>query len=154
MLVLSRKQGQSLMATRVLIADPDRYLLATYKEHLSLEGFEVATAQDGLECLRRLREFGPDALVLEPEIPWGGGDGIVSMMHEDEDLPRVRTVVLLTHRCNPAVLYNIATFPISDYLAKPTTARHLAQRIRSALARSGAGPEETRAVGGGATHGS
>jgi len=137
------------MATRVLIADPDRHLLAAYEEHLSLEGFEVATAQDGLECLRRLREFAPDVLVLEPAIPWGGGDGIVAMMEEEPDLRRVCLVLLLTYGCNPATLYNIATFPISDYLVKPRTARNLAQRLRSALARNGAGQKEAGAVRGG-----
>lgn len=138
------------MATRVLIADPDRHLLAAYKEHLSLEGFEVATARDGLECLRRLREFAPDALVLEPAIPWGGGDGIVAMMQEEPDLPEVCLVLLLTHGCNPAILYNIATFPISDYLAKPTTARNLAQRLRSVISRNDAQHKQAGSVGGGA----
>jgi len=136
------------MATRVLIADPDRYLVAAYKEHLSLEGFDVATAEDGLECLRQLRDFSPDVLVLEPAISWGGGDGIVAIMHEDRDLPKARIILLLTHGCNPAVLYNIATFPISDYLAKPAAPRHLAQRIRSALARSDAERSEANVVGG------
>jgi len=123
------------MAIRVLIADPDRYLSSVYREHLSLEGFEVATAQDGLECLRKLREFVPHVLVLEPAIPWGGGDGIVALMHEDQRIPEVGVILLLTHGCSPAVLYNIAQFHISDYLAKPMTGARLAQRIRSVLGR-------------------
>jgi len=123
------------MATRVLIADPDRYLLAAYKEHLSLEGFEVATAQDGIECLRQLRDFVPDVLVLEPAIPGGGGDGIVRLMYEDRSLPKLRGILLLTQGCSPAVLYNIAQFHISDYLAKPMSGTRLTQRIRSLLAR-------------------
>jgi DNA-binding response OmpR family regulator len=123
------------MSIRILIADHDRYLLAAYKTQLSLNGFDVATAQNGLECLQRLREFTPDVLVLEPSIPWGGGDGIMSLLHEESDLPEVRIILVLTSGCSPHVLYNIAPFPVSDYLAKPVTGRSLAERIRFALAR-------------------
>jgi DNA-binding response OmpR family regulator len=123
------------MSIRVLIADSDRYLLAAYKAQLSSGGFDVATAQNGLECLRRLREFTPDVLVLEPAIPWGGGDGIVTLMHEEPSLPQVRITLVLTSGCSAHVLYNIASFPVSDYLAKPVTGDTLAERIRCALAR-------------------
>jgi DNA-binding response OmpR family regulator len=131
------------MSIRVLIADPDRYLLAAYKEQLSSEGFDVATAQDGLECLQRVRQFMPDVLVLEPAIPWGGGDGIVALMHEDRTIPEVRIILVLTYGCSPHVLYNVARFPISDYLAKPMAGHFLAQRIRCAVARYE--PEEREA---------
>jgi len=123
------------MSIRILIADPDRYLLAAYKAQLSSGGFDVATAQNGLECLRRLREFTPDVLVLEPSIPWGGGDGILSLLHEEPTLPEVRVILVLTSGCSPHVLYNIAPFPVSDYLTKPVTGKFLAERIRCALAR-------------------
>ncbi len=131
------------MSIRVLIADPDRYLLAAYKEQLSAEGFDVATAQDGLECLQKARQSMPDVLVLEPAIPWGGGDGIMALMQEDCTIPKVRIILILTYGCSPHVLYNVARFPISDYLAKPVTGNFLAQRIRCALARHE--PEEREA---------
>jgi DNA-binding NtrC family response regulator len=137
------------MRTRVLIVDADNYLLAAYKKHLASEGFEVATAQDGLECLRRLRESGPDVLVLDPTIPWGGGDGVVSLLHEAPDLPRVRIILLLTYGCSPAVLYNIARFHIADYRMKPMDGRRLVQWIRSVLAECEADRSEARFVEGG-----
>jgi two-component SAPR family response regulator len=55
-------------------------------------------------------------------------------MHEDPTMPEVRIILLLTYGCNASVLYNIARFHISDYLAKPVTGTRLAQRIRSLLA--------------------
>jgi two-component system, OmpR family, KDP operon response regulator KdpE len=136
------------MSIRVLIADTDRYLLATYKQQLSSRSFDVVTARNGLECLQWLREFMPDVLVLEPAIPWGGGDGIVTLMHEDPSLPRVSVILVLTAGCAPHVLYNIAHFPVSDYLAKPVTGYSLADRIRCALARFEADRRESDVSGG------
>ena len=36
----------------------------------------------GLECVARLRERVPDVLVLEPQLPWGGGEGVLAIMGE------------------------------------------------------------------------
>jgi len=127
------------MTTRVLIADPDTYLLTLYREHLAPNGFDVTVARDGLECLEQLRRCEPDVLVLDPAIPWGGGDGVMEVMHEDLDLPKAPVVLLLTHGCGSAVLYNIAHFPISDYRMKPMDGRRLVHWIRSVLERSETG---------------
>ena len=120
---------------RILVADPDKHLLALYQAQLSAEGLHVETARDGLECLARLREFGPDVLVLEPAILWGGGDGLLAVMHDEPGIARVPVVLVLTYGCSSRVLYNIAPFPISDYLEKPLSGARLAQRIRCSLAR-------------------
>jgi DNA-binding response OmpR family regulator len=114
---------------RVLIAEPSEYLADLYDQFLSKQGFEVDTASNGLDCLEKLRTFVPDLLVLEPAMPWGGGDGVLALMHEESDLP-LPSVVILTRGCSPTVLYNIAPYEIADYQVKPLPARRLAERIR------------------------
>ena len=42
----------------------------------------MTAALSGLECAARLRECVPDVLVLEPQLPWGGGEGVLAMMGE------------------------------------------------------------------------
>jgi carbon storage regulator CsrA len=121
------------MSARVLIADPDEYMLDTYRDYLEQHGFEVTTATTGLECVERLRECAPDLLVLEPSIPWGLGDGILAMMHEESDIPIV-PVIVLTYGRDRGVLYRLAPFKIDDYQVKPLSAKRLAQRVRSLLA--------------------
>src|SRR3989442_793125 len=49
---------------RILIADDDPERLKALVERLQREGFQVLTAQDGLEALDRAREELPDAIVL------------------------------------------------------------------------------------------
>ena len=84
------------------------------REPLLREGFELATAVSGLECVARLRECVPDVLVLEPQLLWGGGDGVLAMMCEVPQLVTVPVMVLTTCR-DPLVLNPVARFPISDY---------------------------------------
>jgi len=61
---------------RVLIADPDERVLTSYREFLWQEGFEVDTVTNAIDCVARLRERVPDVLVLDPDLPWGGGSGV------------------------------------------------------------------------------
>lgn len=122
------------MPVRVLIADPDEYLLGTYRDYMEQHGFEVATATTGLECLKSLRDCPPDVLVLEPSIPWGWGDGVLAMMHEETDIPLV-PVIVLTYGRDRGVLYRLAPFKIDDYQIKPLRAERLAHRVRALLGR-------------------
>ena len=117
---------------RVLMADPDESRRPAYREHLLQEGFELVTAVSGLECIARLREHVPDVLVLEPQLPWGGGDGVLAMMGEIAVLASVPVLVLTSCR-DPRVLESVSRFPISDYQVKPLTPDRLVARLRILL---------------------
>jgi DNA-binding response OmpR family regulator len=119
----------SIMSLRVLIADPDVPLLASYREVLSREGFEVATATNGLDCVAELRSFRPDVLVLEPDLPWGWGAGVLAAMREEYDVPLV-PVLVLSARHDPESLFRVAALPIHEVQVKPLAPLLLAQRIR------------------------
>ncbi|MCR4414719.1 MAG: carbon storage regulator [Thermoguttaceae bacterium] len=125
---------------RLLIADADRSLLICYADYLSERGYQVATAADALECVERVRELRPDVLVLDPCLPWGGGDGVLAVMQEDPTIEPV-PVIVVTYRRDPGQLYRLAAYPISDLQFKPLGPRRLAERIAAVL-----GPRSLRAV--------
>src|SRR5579863_7699205 len=108
----------------VLIADPNEGLLAEYRE-LLWEDFRLVTVSDGVECISRLREHAPDVLVLEPQLPWGGGDGVLSIMSEVPELAIVLVMILTSCR-DVSLLKRVAPFAIRDYCVKPLPARQLA----------------------------
>jgi DNA-binding response OmpR family regulator len=118
---------------RVLLADPDPFLAAAYQEYLSEHGFAAATATSALECLEKLRGFGPDVLVLEPALAWGGGDGVLAVMNERTDVPRVPVIVLTSGRDRSAI-YRMSSFRIEDYQTKPLAPAKLAAHICALLA--------------------
>ncbi len=118
---------------RVLIADSDQSLLRVYRELLPQAIFEVMTASSGLECVARLRERVPNVLVLEPQLPWGGGDGVLATMRGMPDLAAVPVMILTSCR-DRRVLDRVAPFPICDYQVKPVPPDRLALRIHGVLA--------------------
>ncbi len=89
-------------------------------------------ALSGLECVSRLHERVPDVLVLEPQLPWGGGEGVLAMMGEVPDLAIVPVMVLTSCR-DSHVLDRVARFSINDYHVKPLAPDRLAGRLRTLL---------------------
>jgi DNA-binding response OmpR family regulator len=126
-----RPRGSRLI--RVLMADPDESLQSVYREPLMHEGFELLTAVSGLECVARMKEHSPEVLVLEPQLPWGGGEGVLSVMGEIPWLAAVPVMVLTSCR-DPHLMEAVTRFPVSDYQVKPLAPDRLAGRLRAMLA--------------------
>lgn len=102
----------------VLLAEADRELRETYHQYLARRGFHVETAESGLGCLARLHQIVPDLLILDLELPWGGGDGILGIMREHPRLSSV-PVLLTSAAASPQTLDGFVSAPVVKALAKP-----------------------------------
>jgi DNA-binding response OmpR family regulator len=129
-----------VIMNRVLLADHDDNLLATYREFLLRDGFDVVTATDGLDCVAKLRSFRPEALVMDADLPWGRGEGVLAMMYEDPKVPLIPVLVLAGSH-HPEGRLELGVFPVSAYHVKPLAPYRLAQSLRRLLRRDYAGAE-------------
>ena len=113
---------------RILLADPDRVLVEDYAMGLREGGYEVAIATDALTCVEQLKCFAPDFLVLEPMLPWGQGEGVLSFMREEPDVPLVPVIVLT---CGTDLLeeYQLPRFPVLERHQKPLATAELLERV-------------------------
>jgi carbon storage regulator len=89
------------MKPSVLIADSDAELCEFYRHFLGEQGYEVAIAADGLDCLEKLRRLRPAALVRDLGLRWGGGDGVLAWPREESAGPEVAVVLTATNGCHP-----------------------------------------------------
>jgi DNA-binding response OmpR family regulator len=120
------------MPVHVLLADSNRALRHSYAARLARRGFHVETAADGLECLDRLRSGRPDILVLDPDLLWGQGDGVLALMHDDENVPRV-PVIFLASRYDPGHLAGYTGDILHAYYFKPLEPELLIEGIHRLL---------------------
>uniref|UniRef100_A0A7C2K0C0 Response regulator n=1 Tax=Schlesneria paludicola TaxID=360056 RepID=A0A7C2K0C0_9PLAN len=90
------------MSIQFLIADSDPQFREGCRRFLVARGFEVEVASDGLQCLDQLRQATPQILVLDPGLPWGGGDGVLEWIHEQEPLNPL-TILLTDGHCCPTL---------------------------------------------------
>ena len=71
------------MKPSLLIAEADADLRHAYNQICSARGFEVRTTADGVGCLNKLAEATPHVLIVDLDIPWGGGDGVLACLRDD-----------------------------------------------------------------------
>lgn len=83
------------MAPFVLVADADPELADLIGSYLDAIGYSVDCVTTGPECLEHLRRRSPDVLVYSQDLSWGGGDGVLSVLHDDGD-SAIPAVVLTT----------------------------------------------------------
>jgi CheY-like chemotaxis protein len=61
------KPGET--APRILIADDDPAIVGLLADRCSLMGFEVETASNGTQALRKIRQGGVDTLIIDVQMP-------------------------------------------------------------------------------------
>jgi len=72
---------------RILIVDDDPNLLVLLADQLRADGYEIATARDGDEALRRLRSAWPDLLIIDMMMPRMDGLTLAREIKAQADLP-------------------------------------------------------------------
>lgn len=106
------------MRTDLLIAEADAELRSAYGRLFSEVGLRVETAADGLECWTKLRGCSPGALVVDMEILWGGGDGVLARLREDRN-GAVTPIVFVTGDDPPMVLSRRVGIAVGSCFQKP-----------------------------------
>jgi len=132
------------MKQSLLIADGDAELCELYRGFLTDRGYEVETASDGLDCLWKLRQRTPAALVLDLELCWGGGDGVLAWLREESPCHGVPVILTATAGCAPDVAATLNTPPVVSVLPKPFALAALLEKVGSAVANNGQGSSNQR----------
>lgn len=115
-------------ARRVLVADDEPYVLELIVTRLSIAGFEVRAAKDGVQAVDRLTDFRPEALVLDLNMPRLDGFGVLSHMRAQGLSDRVPTLVLTARNAAEDVAKAIQ-LGAKDYLSKPFRDDQLIARV-------------------------
>ncbi|MER5433649.1 response regulator transcription factor [Streptomyces sp. NPDC002588] len=129
------------MSDRVLIADDDRAVRESLARALELEGYDVATAADGVETLTRVRRESFDVLVVDVMMPHVDGIAVCRVLRADGD----RTpVLMLTARSRTPDRAAGLDAGADDYLPKPFAVPELTARLRALLRRAALTPKPVR----------
>lgn len=103
-------------AARILVVDDELNMRLVLKAMLKKEGYEVATAADGLEALKALREEKFAAVATDLKMPGLDGMGLLErIMQDDPSLP----VIILTAYGTVANAVDALKKGAFDYLTKP-----------------------------------
>ena len=128
--LLTKPDGSPI---RVLVVDDEQSLTDLLRMALRYEGWDVRTAADGHAALATIREFRPDALVLDVMMP--GLDGL-EVLHrlraQNDDTP----VLFLTAKDSLDDRLAGLTAGGDDYVTKPFSLEEVVARLRGLIRRT------------------
>jgi two-component system response regulator MprA len=132
-------------STRILVAEDDRAVRESLVRALQLEGYTVASANNGAEALEAVRQAEPDVLLLDVSMPMVDGLTVCRVLRaEQNQIP----VLMLTARTEPSDRVAGLDAGADDYLPKPYDLDELLARVRALLRRSAYATEGSAAVDG------
>jgi two-component system KDP operon response regulator KdpE len=121
-----------MSAGKILIVDDDPQIRRVLKVILVGEKYEIEEARSGEAALLRFREFLPDLVLLDLNMPGMGGLETCRAIRESSDVP----IIVLTVRREEADKVALLDAGADDYVTKPFGKHEVLARIRAALRRS------------------
>jgi two-component system KDP operon response regulator KdpE len=130
-------------AGRILVVDDEPQIRRIMRTTLIASGYEVEDSKTGEEALVKVREFRPDLVLLDINMPGMGGLATCRALRAD---PNVAIVMLTVHNTEAAKVEALDA-GADDFVIKPFSTPELLARIRAALRRVPAaqiGPSQLR----------
>ena len=125
--------GRFVVDEMVLIADDDRDIVRFVEVNLRLEGFEVATAHDGLDALGKALDLQPNLILLDLMMP--RMDGYEAAPSYGPTAAAPHPVIMLTAKWLSADKLLGLTASADDYMIKPFDPMELVARVKTTLRR-------------------
>lgn len=125
------------MAGKILVVEDNELNRILLKDVLEYYGYEVAEAVNGAEGLERAREYPPDLLFLDIQMPVLDGFAVIKALRNDP-VPGIRKIIALTSFAMRGDRERIMAAGFDGYLTKPIDTRELPHMVREWL-----GEEET-----------
>jgi two-component system alkaline phosphatase synthesis response regulator PhoP len=125
------------MAHRVLIVDDEDSIVKLVEYNLTQAGYEVLTADNGVNALETVRAERPDLIILDLMLPGlGGMDVCQRLRREGFTIP----IIMLTAKDDEVDRILGLEMGADDYVTKPFSPRELVARVKAVLRRSGDEP--------------
>lgn len=113
----------------VLVVDDNRITTKLLRRYLEANGYEAKEAFDGIDCLEKVEEKVPDAIVLDVMMPRLDGYETVNRLKNQESTKDV-PVVIVTALNDVANQIKSIEAGADDFLSKPIEEKLLVAKVK------------------------
>ncbi len=130
------------MKTKILVVDDEPDALELIRFNLKAAGYDVITADDGAEALKKARSDQPGLVVLDVMLPEVDGLDVCKILRRE---PATAAIPIIMLTAKAAEIDRVLGLELGadDYLTKPFSPRELILRVKALLRRRA--PEEPQA---------
>jgi len=130
---------------KILVVDDDPDMRETLQIILESAGYAVVTAEDGEQCLAKLKQEEPDVLILDLLMPRMDGFEVCKALKDPRHSRYARIPVIILSSVQEGVSqrrYELETgvrMDVDDYVEKPVEGEVLLERVGKIIKRLGKG---------------
>jgi len=118
---------------KILVVEDDGHIAEGLNLNLSLQGYDVAIASDGIAAIDKWRQWHPDLIVLDIMLPGLDGLSVLQRIRrEDVQLP----ILILSAKSASDDRVRGLSFGVDDYLSKPFDLNEFLLRVERLLTRA------------------
>jgi DNA-binding response OmpR family regulator len=133
------KQMRAPRPAKILVVEDEPAMVAGLRDNFEFEGYEVITASDGAEGLRRALDESPDLVILDVMMPRMSGLEVCKQIRAKRaSIP----IIMLTARGQEVDKVVGLELGADDYVTKPFSIRELLARVKSVLRRTSVLPKD------------
>jgi DNA-binding response OmpR family regulator len=120
------------MAKKILVVDDEPHIVTMIESRLNANGYDVITAFDGQEGLKKAQHENPDLILLDVMMPKLTGYKVARLLKFDDkfkDIP----IIMLTARSQEKDVQLGTEVGVNVYITKPFEAKLLIESIKKIL---------------------
>lgn len=119
--------------TKIAIIEDDSVISQMYRMKFEADGFTVEVAGNGQDGVGLVKEFQPDLILLDMQMPVMNGDEALAAIRA-EDWGKTIPVIILTNMGEEEAPKTLRALGIHSYIVKADlTPRQVAERVKEAL---------------------
>lgn len=127
------KESADAQPFTILIADDQPDNLTLLARYLEKEGYSYIKAKDGIETLEKTRNYMPDLVLLDINMPHKDGFAVLEEIRADPAIGHIPVIILTAARLDSTQIQSGLNMGADDYVIKPFDRRELLARIRTKL---------------------
>lgn len=121
---------------KILIIEDDVDFRNLLRLHLSLAGFVLEVAEDGVEGGKAVLERPPDLVLCDVNMPFLNGFELLSLLRTDAHTAAI-PVIMLSGLSDDDTMSKAMKLGAADFLTKPITLEDLMGSVHACLGRDG-----------------
>jgi two-component system, OmpR family, response regulator VicR len=118
---------------RILCIEDEPEMIDLIRLILTRKGFEVSGAPGGQEGIRKVRETGPDLVLLDLMMPDMDGWEVYQQMKADEKTRHIPVIVVTAKAQSIDKVLGLHIAKVDDYIAKPFSPKDLIDSVERVI---------------------
>ena len=142
---LDRRKQFDFMKQKILVVDDEPDAVELIEFNLVGAGFEVITAEDGADAVKKARRSAPDLILLDLMLPEVDGLEVCKILRRDSATSAI-PIIMLTAKAAEIDRVLGLELGADDYVTKPFSPRELVLRVKNLLSRRHSSTEVAKKI--------